>query len=188
VISIMFLKNKKEIKLNSTPRGFTLIETMVAISILLMSMTSPIIIAKQGMVSARQARNSITAFYMAQDAIEYIKNVRDSNFLNGQSWLTNFGPCIDNFCQVDTLDDDFTTAFSSCDAINGCPVINKLTDINGNFTFYDYNTDYPSSGFVRNVKIVTINSDEVRVEVKILWDKEKRNFSVAEILKRLVVD
>lgn len=184
----MFLKHKKEKKSVSTSRGFTLIETMVAISILLMSMTSPIIIARQGMISARQARNSITAFYMAQDAIEYIRNVRDSNFLSGQPWLTSFDPCLDNLCQVDTLSDNFTTAFSSCDVANGCSEINKLVDVNGNFTFYDYNTDYPSSGFVRNVKIVTINQDEVRVEVKILWDKGKRNFFVSEILKRLVVN
>ncbi len=184
----MFLKHKKEEKVVSELRGFTLIETMVAISILLMSMTSPIIIARQGMVSARQARNSITAFYMAQDAIEYIRNVRDSNFLSGQPWLTNFDPCLDNNCRVDTLNDDFSKAFSSCDTVNGCPEINKIVDVNGNFTFYDYNTSYPSSGFVRNVKIVTINSDEVRVEVKILWDKGKRNFFVGEILKRLVVN
>jgi len=177
-----------------TSSGFTLIETMVAISIMLLAITSPLILAKQGMVSARQARNSITAFYMAQDAIEYVRNVRDPNLLSGGAWLNYLGPCLDDICQVDTLYNnasdgtDFLLAFDSCDSINGCPVINKKTDINGDFDYYLYNDSYPSSGFTRNVTIITTGGEpeEVKVEVEITWDNGRRSFSVSEILKKLV--
>lgn len=180
---MIFNQNKKE---NNT--GFTLIETMVAITIMMMAITSPIVLAKQGMISARQARNSITAFYIAQDAIEYIRNVRDTNLLSGQYWLNNLDDCVDLtngdvFCEVNTLK-PVTTAFDTC-SVN-CPEIYKRLDINGNFEAYDYEYDDNDmrSGFSRNVKIITVSPEEVRVEVNVLWEGG-RSFEVSEILKKL---
>ena len=54
--------------------GFTLIESLVAISILLLSISAPLTIASKGLASSFFARDQITAFYLAQDAVEYIRD------------------------------------------------------------------------------------------------------------------
>src|SRR4051812_13810349 len=52
-------------------RAFTLVESMVAISILALAVTGPMIIAQKGIGSAIYAKDQITAFYLAQEAVEY---------------------------------------------------------------------------------------------------------------------
>ena len=62
---------------NSTPRGFTLLETFVAITILMFAVVGPLTIVSKALNASYDSRDQITAFYLAQDAIEYIRNVRD---------------------------------------------------------------------------------------------------------------
>lgn len=68
-------------------RGFTLVETLVAVVILVTAITGPLTIASKGLSSALIAKDQITAFYLAQDAVEYVRFIRDSNRLQGLSWL-----------------------------------------------------------------------------------------------------
>lgn len=63
-------------------------ETLVAIAILLLSITGPMAFSQNGLRAAFYARDQVTAFYLAQDAIEFVKNRRDHNALDGNSnWL-----------------------------------------------------------------------------------------------------
>jgi len=81
--------------------GFTLVEALVAISILLIAIASPMTIAQKGLMDATLSRNEMTASFLAQDAIEGVKNIRDYVALNGTpansaSWLCAFdgsSPC-----------------------------------------------------------------------------------------------
>ncbi len=61
--------------------GFTLIETMVAISILTLSIVGPMIAADRAIVAAQTARDQLSASYLAQEGIEYMRGVRDDQFL-----------------------------------------------------------------------------------------------------------
>lgn len=91
----MFKFLSKENKGTNSAKGFTLVEAMVAISILSLAVTGPMIIAQKGIGAAIYARDQITAFYLAQEAVEYIRNVRDTNRINNISWLTSLTPCLD---------------------------------------------------------------------------------------------
>ncbi len=85
--------NKKN-KINSDQKGFTLIETLVAIFILLISTTGPLTFTQSGLRSSFLARDQVTAFYLAQDAIEIIKNLRDNEGLNPTTgWLDRLDDC-----------------------------------------------------------------------------------------------
>ena len=87
-------------------RGFTIIETIVAIAILTIAMVAPLSLAQRGLNASVYARDQITAFYLAQEAIEYARNVRDNNNLLGRSgssdWLRGLENCIDKTCGIDT--------------------------------------------------------------------------------------
>lgn len=84
--------------------GFTIIETLVAIAILMIAIAGPLTIVHKGLLAAVYAHDQVTASYLAQDAMEFVKNVRDSNLLNSRTWLDKLSQCTkDNYCSVNTL-------------------------------------------------------------------------------------
>jgi prepilin-type N-terminal cleavage/methylation domain-containing protein len=71
-------------------KGFTLVETLVAISILVIALTGPLAIIASSLKSSYFSRDEITAAYLAQEPIEFIRNIRDQNGLrysNPNKWL-----------------------------------------------------------------------------------------------------
>ena len=60
-------------------KGFTLIETLIAITILMISVAAPLSLASKGLQAANLAKNQIVAYYLAQDAYEWVKNKTDMN-------------------------------------------------------------------------------------------------------------
>ncbi len=74
-------------------RGFTILETLVAIAILIIAITGPLAIVAQSLRSSYFSRDQITAYYLAQEAIEYVRNTRDTFGLDqtshsGEDWIS----------------------------------------------------------------------------------------------------
>lgn len=72
--------------------GFTIIETLVAITILMVSVAGPLSIATKALSNARYAKDQMIASFLAQESMEYIKNLRDNNLAaaaagSAVSWL-----------------------------------------------------------------------------------------------------
>lgn len=70
---------------------------LVAVLLLTIAITGPLTISSKGLTVALVAKDQTVAFYLAQDAIEYVRYARDTNTLQGGNWLTgaiNLGPCI----------------------------------------------------------------------------------------------
>lgn len=147
---------------NKKTKGFTLVETLVAISILMLAMTGPLTIAGKGLSSAAGSKNQLTAVYLAQEGIEVIRNLRDKNALNGQSWMNGLAPCF-NTCTVDAL--SASQPVTACATPSTCPAIN-YDDTSG---LYGSNSGWPASNFTRAVTITAINPNEVLVESKVSW-------------------
>ena len=176
-------------------RGFTLVEAMVAISILSLAVTGPLLIAQKGVGSAIYARDQITAFYLAQEGIEYIRNVRDTNRITGTSWLQQFNSCSENgsgkVCQIDARYSDFTNA----QAIKNCPggVCEKLSFYKDSVTGEGYYGYGSGSGWAQTPYTRTIVIDErampdkeALVSVTISWNTNLftpvRSFTIREHL------
>jgi prepilin-type N-terminal cleavage/methylation domain-containing protein len=190
---------------NIKNKGFTLVETLVAISILSLAITGPLVIAQKGIGSAVYARDEITAFYLAQEAVEYARNVRDTNRIGGYAggWLSQFvnANCIDNGsgqrCQVNGIE-DFTNLSTLSQAISEC----SLPKVNGadvcppvafdsTKKLYGYssaNTSgdaWANTQFTRTIDIKEINPGvEALVTVTISWQTNiftpMESFTVAE--------
>ena len=62
-------------------KGFTLIETMIAVTILTLAMAGPLFTASRSIVAAQTARDQLTASYLAQEGIEYVRMMRDNQYL-----------------------------------------------------------------------------------------------------------
>ncbi len=163
---------------NDKQAGFTLVETMVAISILSLAVTGPLLIAQKGLGSSIYARDQITAFYLTQEAVEYVRNVRDSNRITGAAWLSQFGGCKEDGsgrkCQIDSQYADFSAggAIAACPG-GVCPVLSLNTASN----VYGYGSggDWKPTIFTRTVSIDdrakpgAKPDQEAQVSVTISW-------------------
>lgn len=143
--------------------GFTLIETLVALTVLIMALVGPLTLSQQGISASRSSQNQIIAFYLAQESMEYIINKRDSNILGGLGWLNGLDYCrtdlnIDG-CLIDVLNNIIEVCSGECRKIQ----YNAATGYN--------HSSGNDTNFIRTVKITPVitNPDEVLVQVEIKW-------------------
>ncbi len=170
-------------------QGFTLIETMVAISLLTIAIVAPMSLTTQSLSSAYYARDQITAFYLAQEAIEAVRHVRDGNVLNNAigtqtNLLTGIPDTTGNPFTVDTLDD----SMALCPA-GSCPPLKS----NGELYGYGTGSAWTPTRFTRSVRATFVGGgqDEVHIAVTVAWQTgaySARSFTISDNLFRWVND
>lgn len=69
------------VEVTKSGKGFTLIETMVAVTILTLAIAGPLYTASRAIVAAQNARDRLTASYLAQEGIEHVRWMRDNEYL-----------------------------------------------------------------------------------------------------------
>jgi type II secretory pathway pseudopilin PulG len=82
------------LKQKNNSKGFTLIEALVAISILMVAIASPMTLAQKGLSTATLSKDQMIASFLAQDAIESVRNIRDQIAVSDVSpadWLGGNG-------------------------------------------------------------------------------------------------
>lgn len=158
-------------------KGFTLLEALVAVSILMVAVVAPITISQKGLSSAIYTKNYMLASYLAQDAMEYIKNQRDNiSIKNNSDWrsLDFFNNCLaydiigDAYCHIDTINNDIE---------NGPGVVLKMDSVNG---FYGYKDSWNDTDFSRKISIKldpnnNNNIDEALVQITVSWGSDLDN-------------
>lgn len=149
-------------------RGFTIVETLVAIAVLVTAVIGTMTAVQTGISSYTHSKEQVVAFYLAQEGFEQIRNIRDENSLRGESWLTGIAgdssdPCyFGNKCMVSPVE---TTVATRC---NGdCPKLRQDPDD----AFYGYNAIWPETNYRREIEITSVNQNEIAVTVTIYWNK-----------------
>ena len=111
-------------------KAFTLIETMVAVTILTLAIAGPLMTANSAIVAAEISRDQLSASYLGQEGIEYVRSVRDNAYLadypsnTSNAWNDFLGGTIGqcrapNICTLGLMQGDGTLPLcqgSSCAA------------------------------------------------------------------------
>ncbi len=152
--------------------GFTLVETLVAIAVLLLVIIGPMTIAQKGIQNAQYANEQLTAVFLAQEAIEAMRQLRDDVALDRYHGDTSVhtldwtpdectGGCIYDF--RDTQDN-----FLSCSSGNSCA---KLY-VDSSTGLYSHDSGDSVSPFSRTVTIdkAYIGTGGVLVTVDVSWN------------------
>lgn len=142
--------------------------------ILATAVAGPLSIASRGLNTSLVTKDQITAFFLAQDAIEYVRYVRDSNRLKGADWLTGSGGSSAGI--------DLVTA---CGGANGCYLDSTQNSpstpqaCSGTCPTLYYNTasglyTYTTSGntktlFTRRIQLQNVGTKEYRIYVTVSW-------------------
>ncbi|HUV81315.1 MAG TPA: prepilin-type N-terminal cleavage/methylation domain-containing protein [Patescibacteria group bacterium] len=72
-----------------TSKGFTILEMILAVFILTIAVFSSYSLIQQTLISTSLNQSKLVAYYFAQQELENIKNVRDTNWLQGSAWNQN---------------------------------------------------------------------------------------------------
>ena len=168
-------------------QGFSIVETMVAITVLLIAVVAPMSLAADGVRAARLAQDQIVAFYMAQEAIELVKNARDNNkiALTGTNQLTGLEDCsydtstggTQRYCYIDPLDPQVPVECSG----RNCPALGRINQGVGEneFWLYTYQLGSQPTKYVRDISVWYVDpvtgdktstpGEEAVVEVRVVW-------------------
>ena len=176
-------------------KGFTIIETLIAITILMIAISGPLVVASKGSAGAITARDQMIASYLAQESMETIKNLRDNNIANPvfTSWLTGLNissTCYatNHSCDASSLDSpailsggatmltlaDGTTTYPLYISANGYYSHNSSNATQTIFTRYFYLSAVGGSG-----PCVENNAqNECTANVVVLWNEGSTPYSV----------
>lgn len=164
-------------------KGFTIIESLVAISILIAAVLGAMTAVQAGLSSYIYSKDQVIAFYLAQEGFEQIRNIRDENRLNSRPWLSGFtqnssDPCyFGNACYVSPVESSVPTR---CSVPSSCPKVRQNTSTG----FYGYDLSWGETNFRREITISSVNSDEIAITVTVSWSKGvvNRQFKARENL------
>ncbi len=179
------------------PTGFTLIETLAAVSLLTIAIVAPMSLASKSLSASYYARDQVTAYYLAQEALEAIRAYRDGRIL--QIVQNPSDPTLDIFGDIPIsssgnekpfiVDARLTDPFSSDPPV--CSGTCESLKTNG--TIYGYQSGWADTNFTRTVRVTKVggSNDELRVTVTVSWSTgafQTRTFSISENLYRWVKD
>ena len=182
---LSYLKTKMIKSLKQKNKGFTLVETLVAVSIFSLSIITTMSVLGSGISDTGYAKKKMVAGYLAQEGIEYIRNMRDNYVLytdtTGNDWET------------------FKNAISECGNAGGGSGNTKNcyfddenliqpcgNDLCSNHLLYDSGTgkyNYLSgvdSGFIRSIqaRYPSGPNDDIKINSIISWTQPSGSFSV----------
>lgn len=173
------LKNKMNIFEKQKNKGFTIVEAIIAIFILSISISAMLGLTVSSYSTAKYANNEITANYLLQEAIDSIRNSRDTLAFQQKNWsgfTTRYTDCFtNNGCNISTSDfqPDRTVNFAAeikpCNesspsfGVINCPALKYATS-GTNFYSFAGTTD---SNFKRQVKMVSKGANEVEVTANV---------------------
>lgn len=183
-------------------KGFTVVESLVAISILSLSILSTFASVKNGIQSSTQVKDQIISFYLAQEGIEYIKNIRDENALFSinevansrppRSWLYGISsvggdPCyFGKTCVIDSYRG--RAGIASCTGgFGSCPNLSQDTGaVSGTKGLYGYTAGWSATTFKREIQLVQNSPTEITVVLSMSWRTMGKNMSFQ--IKQLLFD
>ena len=170
------------ITINKNKRGFSLIETLVALTVLLVSLVAPMTIASKSLQNIFYAREQYTAIMLAQEGLEAVVYLQRSAMVdalhnggNAWVWYTSLpSNCRGaNGCGMDfsgNASNPVSVAVNNC-GTSGSSCLLKL-DTNNNRARYSYGGSGAVSPYSRIIRVSDAGNgtlSQVVVESEVTW-------------------
>ena len=150
-------------------KGFTLIEVTVAIFVITVGIVGIYTLVPKIISISSANIDTFIASQLAREGIEIVRNIRDTNWLEGNSWDDGLNNCAGG-CEIDYNDPALVTFQNR---------YLKIDPNNPNKGFYNYENGKDTK-FKR--KIVISGTDILNINVEIIWPGEDSPFLVKENL------
>ena len=168
---------------NNMKNGFTIIELVISILVLSLGIIGIFTAFSMMTILASESSDRLTATYLAQEGIEVVRNIRDTNWLNMDSCVAD--PTDPNCpaapAQITWIDSNLNSCSTGCEAdytstsMSGVTTDYLREDANG---FYNY-TDGTDTKYKRKIMITQlpdvnnqVDDHIIKVVVQVSWDKK----------------
>lgn len=157
--------------------GFTLLETLIGIAILATAITATFSAVQSGLSNSIEARDQVTAFFLGQEAIEYVRNIRDANALLGVNWLRSLAELPSDACyfgKVCIIDSAKSQSFppQSCSGAGNCPSLRQdRTTGSATYAMFGNDPSWTQSIYNREISFQQVSTNEVLMTVTMRWSK-----------------
>ncbi len=163
------LRKKFKLVLPEGKRGFTIIETLVAVLIVAVAVIGTTIAVQSALSSYNLSKDQVIAFYLGQEGIEQVRNVRDENILNGRYWLSGISQLSTDACYFGhgcTPDPTQPVVLIGCSSPTTCPLVRRSSDGS-----YGYSISWVATTFTRTIILTPLTSNEIAMTVTVTWPK-----------------
>lgn len=160
----------------TSTKGYSLVEVLVAVGILMLSIVGPLTIAAKSMQSAQYSRQQNTAFFLAQEGITAINAIRNSEGAeyyiglnsNPWGWVSDsaLDPCYETTgCGLDFHDSSLMDNIVDCANSADCTLLFRDTDSRAAYQL----VSGEESPYTRIITLEMVTPDEMLVESKVQW-------------------
>ncbi|MDD3531351.1 MAG: hypothetical protein PHV99_02055, partial [Candidatus Pacebacteria bacterium] len=174
---------------------FTLVEALVAVSILTLAVSGPLFTANSAIVAAQNARNQLVASSLAQEGIEYVRMMRDNEFLaafqsdpttaSTASWAdfisgnsaSSITQCRSSACTLDparTMGTGSGLSLQPCSGASCTP----LYVVNNIYTEQSGISGAVQTPFTRTVQAIDVSAQDERIVSTVSWRYHAIPYSV----------
>lgn len=96
-----------------TKNGFTLLESLVAIAVFSVGVSTAMYVMTQALKVGERTKQKIVAASLAQEGLEVVRNIRDRNWFEGRTWYQGIDALSNACLQWNTR---FDTVATNCAA------------------------------------------------------------------------
>jgi len=145
--------------------GFSLLEVIIAIFILVMGLSAIMALIAQSMKSSSISSSRLIAANLAQEGIEVVRNIRDINYDDDSGWRNWYDSLVSGDYIVQ-YNDDYLQSFSD-----------SFLNYNSSSGLYSYNSGTPSV-FKRKITLSGISSIKASVTCVVTWTENNQLHSI----------
>jgi len=148
-------------------KGFTIVETLIALTIFSIAVAGIITVTVQGGTSTTATRNRMVANYLAQEGIELMRGYRDSSVLatpgdaslGWNNFVSSVSGCVASQCNMNATNPSAPVGCAS----TGCPLVYTAS---GFYTSVGTGTATPYS---RKINLASYGSNEIEILSTVTW-------------------
>lgn len=149
----------QNLKINN--KGFTLLEIIMAVFFITVGMGGVFIVIQKSFSVMSLSASRLVAANLAQEGIEVVRNIRDTNWLEGEEYDKGLGV---PYPDLSLVEYEVQYGDKEGDITSWASLYLKI-DADG---FYNYNSG-DDTKFKRKVTINKITDDSMKITVDIIW-------------------
>lgn len=151
-----------------TNKGFTLVEVLAATLIITLGAGGAFALTQRTLSFTTNAAFQLEASYLAQEGMEIVRNIRDTNLLKihkgvGATWMNGLTGC-EAGCEADYTENSLGLSQD------------RFLKLNSGLYTYTQGSD---TIFKRTLTLTQPSADVLQVSVQVTWEEKNRSHAVA---------
>lgn len=143
-------------KLIQNNKGFTLLETIVAVGVIMIGLMAVLVLANNSLSFVSLIKDRLVAVNLTSEGLEVARNIRDNNWLQSLAWNSGLA------------NGDYNITYNS---LSLSPYADTELLVNTSNGLYNYTSGSPS-GFKRKISIANLSVYELRIVATVTWQRK----------------